>query len=775
MSRVLVNGGDRYSNPFVDGVRSDMLLKESNRTRKNQKYFGVLGLAVLGLASLALVVTTTMAVEDKKPEKADVGLQGILPPEVPEDLSEAPEGLEGKWATWDQQVGDLLAKLYESDQTLEQQKQTLTALQAKIKEAQGQAVLADYTGRLQRRVEIADAVLKTLEVDIAAVKAAQLKSQQNKVAKAAAALKKYLDSMENGNSWVDYLQLNDLQKELKNSYSEVELMDLLKSLKKKFEERGALTDAEQRKFFNRPQFQNLEKTVRALLADSKPGATKIDAGKVRTQLTTLVSNLEEYEATQSNKNAFEARKAYALLRQELAGGLEPLTTALRNNYFNYNLRVMVAEDFINRLIHDSTCETGPVVDCILGAYVTGNQATTTEIGVDFKPSDSTLRFDLTLNGVTNSETSGTTSQATIYTSGHHQIWGTKEINFDGDLFVTQPAWVEVAANNTTVGASTKLDGIPLLAGIGRNMAYRRTAELKGEAEAIAAQRVRDRVRPRFDEEVDERIDRANEEVGGKLNKRLQDNGLFPTARSFASTDTHLYIRTRLMDTGELAANSPPLTITPDESVVVQLHESVMNNSLSRMNLEGRKITDQDLITEFEKSIEDVLGRKVKLERPPVDPDKGPNILAFDDHDPIRVQITDNTLNLILRCGFEQQGETAVPTQIITVPLQFKVDGDKIYITRGDVKSSAVVRPERIASQIARAGVVRSKMEKAFPDRVEDSQVKAKLENRTVYLDITAIKANDGWLTITVGNDLTVEKNESKLPLPPEPAETASVK
>jgi len=67
------------------------------------------------------------------------------------------------------------------------------------------------------------------------------------------------------------------------------------------------------------------------------------------------------------------------------------------------------------------------------------------------------------------------------------------------------------------------------------------------------------------------------------------------------------------------------------------------------------------------------------------------------------------------------------------------------------------------------------MEKAFPNRVEDSQVKAKLENRTVYLHITGIKANDGWLTITVGNDLTVEKNDSKQPLPPEPAETASIK
>ncbi|QDV48095.1 hypothetical protein Enr17x_01040 [Gimesia fumaroli] len=742
-----------------------MLLKDPKPARKNQKYFGMVSLAVLGIASLALVVTTTMAVEDKKPEKADVGLQGILPVEVPEDLSEFPEGLEGKWATWADQVSELLGKLYEDESglTLAQQKQTLAALQAKIKEADGQAALAEYSSRLERRVQVADAVLKTLNLDLGAIKAAQMKQKQNQLAAATKALKKYLGTLQNGEGWVDYLQLNALQKELKNSYSEVELLDLLKSLKSKFEERGALKDAEQRKFFNRKQFKGLEKATKAFLAEANGGAAKINVGNVRKQLAALVENLEEYEATQSSKNAFEARKAYAMLRQELEGGLGALTTALRNNYFNYNLRVMVAEDFINRLINDSTCEKGPVVDCILGAYVTGNQATTTEVGVDFKPSDSTLRFDLSLAGITNSETSGTTNQAVIYTSGHHQIWGGKEINFDGDTFTTQPAWVQVDANNTTVGASTKLDGIPLLASLGRSMAYRRTEELRGEAEAIAAQRVRDRVRPRFDEEVDERITRANEEVGGKFNKRLRDNGLFPSARSYASTDSHLYIRTRLMDTGELAANSPPLSISSDESVVIQLHESVMNNSISRMALEGRKISDQDLITEFEKSFTDIFDRKVKLERPPVDPDKGPNILAFDEKDPIRIQIIDDTLNIILRCGFEQKGETAVPTQIITVPLHFKVEGDKIHITRGDVKSSPVVRPERIAAQIARAGVVRNKMEKAFPDRVEDSQVKAKLENRTVYLNITGIQTKDGWLTLTVGNDLTVEKNEEVPP------------
>jgi len=55
-----------------------MLLKEPKPFRKSQNYFGMVSLAVLGIASLALVVTTTMAVEDKKPQKADVGLQGIF-------------------------------------------------------------------------------------------------------------------------------------------------------------------------------------------------------------------------------------------------------------------------------------------------------------------------------------------------------------------------------------------------------------------------------------------------------------------------------------------------------------------------------------------------------------------------------------------------------------------------------------------------------------------------------------------------------------------------
>lgn len=749
-----------------------MLFKESKPPVKNQKYFGMVSFVILCIASLTLVVTTTKAVEDKKPQPKEVGLQGILPTEVPEDIAEVPEGLEGKWAKWGDQVYDLVGKLYESDLTVAQQKKTLSELQAKIKEAKGQAKLAEFSSHLDRRVILADAVLKTLGQNLGTIKAAQMKSKQNQLAASAKALSKYLDTLKNGDGWVDYLQLKSLQKELKNSYSEVELHELLKSLKEKFQSRGALKDTEQRKFFNQKQFKDLEKSVNAFLAQSKQGAVKIDISKVRQQLKTLVSNLEEYEASQSSKNAFEARKAYALLRKELEGGLEPLTAALRNGYFNYNLRVMVAEDFMNRLINDSTCETGPVVDCILGAYVTGNQETTTEIGVDFMPSNSTLRFDLTLSGVTNSSTSGTTSQATIYTEGHHQFWGGKEISFNGDTFTTQPAWVKVDANNTTVGASTKLDRIPLLSRVGQNMAYRRTEELRGEAEAIAAQRVRDRVRPRFDEEVDERITRSNEEVGGKFNKRLKDNGLFPSARSFASTDSHLYIRTRLMDTGELAANSPPLSISAKDSVVLQLHESVLNNSLSRMGLEGRKISDQDLITEFENALADILDRKVKLQRPPVDPDKGPNILAFDKTDPIRIQIADNTLNIILRCGFEQKGETAVPTQIITVPLEFKVAGDKIHITRGNVKSSAVVKPDRIAAQIARAGVVRNKMEKAFPNRVEDAQIKAKLENRNVYLNITGIEPKDGWLTLTIGNDLTVEKHDS---VPPAVEETASVK
>ena len=177
-----------------------MLLKEFKPARKSSLYYGMVSFAVLGIASLALVVTTTLAVEDKKPEKADVGLQGILPAEVPEGISEAPEGLEGKWAKWSTQVSDLLVKLYESDMPVAQQQATLKSLQAKIDEAKGQPALAEYASSLQRRVDIADAALKTLNVNIATIKAAQMKARQNQVAAAATALKKYLGTLQNGNA-----------------------------------------------------------------------------------------------------------------------------------------------------------------------------------------------------------------------------------------------------------------------------------------------------------------------------------------------------------------------------------------------------------------------------------------------------------------------------------------------------------------------------------------------------------------------------------------------
>ena len=192
-----------------------MLFKEPQPTRKNQKFFGMVSFAVSGITSLVLVVTTTMAVEVKKPQPKEVGLQGILPAEVPEDLAESPEDLEGKWAKWGDQVSDLLGKLYESELNLAQQKQTLKALQAKIKEAKGQANLAEFNSRLERRVEVADAVLKTLGQNLGTVKAVQIKSKQNELAAAVKALTKYLDTLQNGNGWVDYLQLKALQKELK--------------------------------------------------------------------------------------------------------------------------------------------------------------------------------------------------------------------------------------------------------------------------------------------------------------------------------------------------------------------------------------------------------------------------------------------------------------------------------------------------------------------------------------------------------------------------------
>jgi len=131
-------------------------------------------------------------------------------------------------------------------------------------------------------------------------------------------------------------------------------------------------------------------------------------------------------------------------------------------------------------------------------------------------------------------------------------------------------------------------------------------------------------------------------------------------------------------------------------------------------------------------------------------DKGPNVMVFDAHDPVRFRIDNGVINLILRAGFKQSGKEDIPEQEITVPLMLRVQGDKIALRRGNVKVAPVVRPKSTSKQIATAGVIRKKIQSAIQDQTVDRVMKTKRKSEKDFpVTVTDIKAIDGWIIIRV--------------------------
>ena len=153
-----------------------------------------------------------------------------------------------------------------------------------------------------------------------------------------------------------------------------------------------------------------------------------------------------------------------------------------------------------------------VDDVVLGAKVDGHQTTTGTVGIDLKPNNSVIEFDMTFNGVTQTNTQGVTDQATIFTSGYHTFGAQKKIHFDGDRFKTFPATMWVNANNTTTGARTGVSGLPLFGSIADSYAAGVARDKRGQSEAIASGKLRNRLIPEFNQEVDAEFSKSSKAV-----------------------------------------------------------------------------------------------------------------------------------------------------------------------------------------------------------------------------------------------------------------------
>ena len=716
------------------------------------------------LSVVALAATGTFAVEEST-SVAGTGLSGIFPSTPPDDLSEDEFAkLDGNWAEWSKTaaaaVAEFYSKLEGSDAAT--QRKALGALKVKqdvMRRALNDSrynslhgALAALNNSLSLRIDFAEAVLDTLEMDGRQLNSGKAKSRSSSLLASIQSLENYLSTIGNGSLWLPYFNVNELKGALMAEPEGSAAIAAAVQSQASLNNRNYVLDPEQKAFTHKPAFESFASAVDNYLAAAQ-WLNPDEAGKkLRSEIKSLSDALDTYSS--SGEKVSELRGAFARSRYRAADGGDRLASALQKRLFNYNLRVLVTENFLNRLMSQNKIEQGRVTDFVLGANVSGNQVTNTTVSVDLKPSLNTARFDLRLNGNINSNTAGVTPQATVYTQGNHTFTATKEVNFDGLRFSTMPAMIAVNPHNTTTGIATKLSGIPILGRIANSIAADQVEEKRGQAEAIAASRVQDGVLPRFNQEVERSFAEQEYKLNNEVFAGLRATGLFPDTFTYQTSDQLLTINARVMVPHQIGGDTPESRLLMTSGATALIHESALNNALEQIGLAGQTLTEPELKARIEAFISKATNKPFKFSAPPpAEPsedgeEKSLNAIIFSQVDPIRVRIVDNELVIVIRAGFKQEGKDDIPTQEITVPLTLEAVQNKIIAKAGNVEVASTDEGQGGGGVGVRA-VVRKKIQSVLPDRTVDAKLEIKTPEKTVIAYVSQLKLIDGCLSINI--------------------------
>jgi hypothetical protein len=719
------------------------------------------------------------------PAASKQGLKGILPKEVPADLTpDSFSALNGAWEKWGKDLSGLVNKLY-TDQNLDAagQRELLKTLEGKIKTMDksladpkfaslGDAISA-VRERLARRVDVALAMLDTLELNPEEVKVEKIKHAKHHALRHLNQLVEYLGTVPGGDAWLGYVKSTELKAALEAPGAPAAVIGTVAG---KLESGNAPVNAAQREFLSRPAFRHLAEALNEIKTaeEAKPGAG--DEGALRTDLTNLESALEAFEENGTTEDSKKVLDTLAAASKAAIDGGDRLDRGVRPHYMNYNMSAIASDAMLTRIIGETSQTTGPVTDFILGANVSGTEWTTTTVSVRLEPSSHAAHMELVLDGIVQSSTVGATSQANIYTSGYHRFQAVKGIRFNGEQITTEPARMTyVQPSNTTTGASTAMSGFPIFGAIADSIAVNEAEKRRGESEAIAAERVQSRVLPEVDSRVDQLIRDADSRLHKELHKRLKEAGLYPEAVHASSNQTYLRLSAEIGNKDELGGDTAPATGYEPSGLVLQLHESLLTNAAHRMKFAGQTMTDAQVKAELERFLTLLAGRKIEIGKtaaaapstfkavPPGPAAKAPapapapaaadnsaetGLLVFDTQDPIRFTIENGEISLVLRAGIKQEGKEDIPTQSITVPLRLTVKGNQVLVDRGTVQVAPATATVDRATQVVRAGVMRKKLESVFTPMAIDGVIHVPRQGRPdADITISDIKAFGGWLTI----------------------------
>jgi hypothetical protein len=539
--------------------------------------------------------------------------------------------------------------------------------------------------------------------------------------------------------WRRYLRLDDLHQLAALNDAGADERALARDVLRRLD--SSRLDHRQYDFLASGPFLELAKTLLPLAQESIDWAGLLDA-------------IEQHEAHDGTRHSRRVAEIYSVMQWSTDLRVQELASSLNANYRNANVRVAISEQLLNRFVPAPQIMAEPVVDNIRGAHVFGRSESLTRLRVVLLPNRDQWHLGLAATGAVASETESSKGPARFWNEGLGGFQARKEIVVDRRGLAVAGAQAHASAESYLKELETNYDPIPLVGTLARSIARSQYEHEQPAARWEIEGKISARASSRLDQEVDRRLAQAEIEFQQKLLAPLDRLNLEPTPVDMETTARRLVVRYRLAGPHQLSASTPRPQAPGNSLLSLQLHDSVMNNALENLKLEGRRV---DLRTLYVEILRQFDAPQINI------PEDLPEdvTVQFADHDAVRVSCDHGRVKLTIRLKeLDHAGRN--------VWRNFEVRG---YYRPSDNQLEANLVREgnlelsgerlKLGDQVALRGIFANVLSRNRQLSIVNRQLLTRPQ--LTDLQVTQFVIQDGWIGIALGPQTD---NVRPAPMPP---------
>lgn len=527
------------------------------------------------------------------------------------------------------------------------------------------------------------------------------------------------------NGWRNYLQLSDLLS-TNASGDGVQQRVLARRVLERMRSEELLTE-QQRKYLAQAPFSELvaglERWAREPINYDR-----------------LSQVIERYESRRGAAEASELARMVGITRWDGRMQVAKLAKLLNVHYRNANLRVATSAELINRLLPQPEVAEEEIDEFILGACVKGTSRTKSKLRVVLVPDDRLWRMRLEAEGSVESSTSASKGPATFYNDGVSEFNATKTLVVNGDGVKVELADADADSASELTGFQTQYDSVPVVGLLARAIARQQHDDRYFDAQAATEYRLEEKARERLDQEVHLRLEEMERDFEDKILQPFNALKLRPQPLDMHTTDQRLVVRYRLAGSHQLGAHTPRPQAPSDSLLSVQLHETVLNNVVEQLNLDGSR---EDLRGMYRRIAAQFGQPDLEV---PEDIPEGITI-QFADREAVRFQFENDRVALNVRIAELSNGRRS--WRNFQVRAHYAPDPTQLEANL--VRDSYIELPNsrlRLGDQIALRGVFSKVFSKSRPISVVNKRLAR--HPRMSDLQVTQFTVKDGWIGVALG-------------------------